>query len=206
MIIPAEFDAIYSLGYNCQVASQLRRNQLRHAAGPWDWFNFASTPHFCEVLRNQFEGFMLRENLEVYGKSVNCYYIRDTHTSCLSFHDFKNDPSEKPLYDYPAFRERLDRRIERFNRCLNSDQITLLIRIIPHEKDAIPIAQAIRETYSNPNISLLFIILHDAPHIEQPPSYSEQMHFVKMPKGANWEGDIHAWELITQGWSLRLRE
>lgn len=203
MIAPVEFDAIYSLGYNCQVASQLRRNQLRHAAGPWDWFNLASTRKFCEVLRNQLSGFMLRENLEVYGKSVNCYYVRDTHTSCLSFHDFKNDPNEKPLYDYPVFRERLDRRIERFNRCLNSNQVTLLIRIIPDEKDAITIDQAIRKTYSNPNISLLFIILHNASHIEHLPSYSEQVHLVKMPKGATWEGDIHAWKLVTQGWSLR---
>lgn len=53
------FDAIFSLGSSCQVASQLRRNGLRTAAGPFDWFNFASTPGFCQVLESRFERFML---------------------------------------------------------------------------------------------------------------------------------------------------
>ncbi|MFE9276567.1 DUF1796 family putative cysteine peptidase [Paenibacillus glucanolyticus] len=190
------FDAIFSLGYNCQVAVQLRRNKLRKMAGPWDWFNFASTSEFCKVIRNQFSEFMLRDNLDIYGKSVNCYYVRDKHSSCLSFHDFKNDPEERPLFDYPAFRERLDRRIERFNSCLNSTQNTLLVRIIPHKKDAETIDQAIRETYSNPNVTLLFVMLGNAPHIVQLPSFSDQVLIIQIPKGATWEGDFDAWKAV----------
>lgn len=205
MTIPTDFDAIFSLGYNCQVAAQLRRNRLRNEAGPWDWFSFASSLDFCMVLRNQFSGFMLLENLEVFG-TEECYYVRDNHTSCLSFHDFRNNPNEKPLYDYPAFRAMLDRRIERFNQCLNSNQKILLIRIILHEQDAEMIYQTIRETYPNPNISLLFVILQDAPHIVQLPSFSTQVRILHIPNGTTWEGDMKAWKSILQGFSLRSKK
>lgn len=206
MTTPMEFDAIFSLGYNCQVAAQLRKNKLRHAAGPWDWFNFASTHEFCKVIQSQFSDFMLRDNLDIYGKSANCYYVRDKQSSCLSFHDFKNNPEKLPLYDYPAFRERLDRRIERFNRCLNSEVKTLLVRIIPHIKDAETIDRAIRETYSNPNVSLLFIKLSSSPGIVALPSFSDRVLIKQIPKGPTWEGDSEAWKTILGGFSLRLGE
>lgn len=202
MTTPMEFDAIFSLGHNCQVAAQLRRNKLRHAAGPWDWFNFASTREFCKVIKHQISDFMLRDNLDIYGKSVNCYYVRDKRSSCLSFHDFKNNPEELPLYDYPAFRERLDRRIERFNRCLNSEQKTLLVRIIPHKKDAETIDQVIRGTYSNPNVTLLFVMLSSSPSIVTLPSFSDRVLIKQIPKGPTWEGDLEAWMTILGGFSL----
>lgn len=197
-----QFDAIFSLGYNCQVAAQLRRNKLRTMAGPWDWFSFASTSEFCNVVRNQLSEFMLRDNLDIHGKSVNCYYVRDKRTSCLSFHDFKNNPEERPLYDYPAFRERLDRRIERFNSCLNSNQKMLLVRIIPHKKDAKAIDQVIRETYSNPNVTLLFVMHGSSPQIVQLPSFSDQVLIMQIPKGDTWEGDFDAWKTILGRYSI----
>ncbi|MEC0306878.1 DUF1796 family putative cysteine peptidase [Paenibacillus lautus] len=196
MTTPMEFDAIFSLGHNCQVAAQLRRNKLRQAAGPLDWFNFASTHEFCKVIKHQFSDFMLRDNLVIYGKSVNCYYVRDKRSSCLSFHDFKNNPEEQPLYDYPVFRERLDRRIERFNRNLNSEQKTLLVRIIPHKKDAETIDQVIRETYSNPNVTLFFLMLSSSPSIVTLPSFSDRVLIKQIPKGPTWEGDLEAWKTI----------
>lgn len=202
MTTPVEFDAIFSLGHNCQVAAQLRRNKLRHAAGPLDWFNFASTHEFCKIIKRQFSDFMLRDNLDIYGKSVNCYYVRDKRTSCLSFHDFKNKPEEPPLYDYPAFRERLDRRIERFNRCLNSEQKTLLVRIIANTNDAETIDQVIREAYPNPNVNLLFVMLSSSPQIVNLPSFSDRVLIKQIPKGPTWEGDSEAWKTILREFSL----
>ncbi|WP_411553433.1 DUF1796 family putative cysteine peptidase [Paenibacillus lautus] len=206
MTTQMEFDAVFSLGHNCQVAAQLRRNNLRRTAGPWDWFNFASTREFCKVVRQQFSEFMLRENLDIYGKSVNCYYVRDKRSSCLSFHDFRNDPTEQPLYDYPAFRERLDRRIGRFNRCLNSDRKTLLVRIITQKKDAETIDQVIRETYANPNVTLLFVLLGNREQIVNLPSFSDRVLIKQIPKGATWEGNSDAWKSLLGEFSLTTGE
>lgn len=100
---PYRYEAIFSLGHNCQVAAQLKRNGLRRQAGPWDWFNFASTADFCGVIRRRLEGFMQLEHLEIYGKSVNTYYVRDRQSTCLSFHDFKIHPTSRRYTTMPNF-------------------------------------------------------------------------------------------------------
>jgi len=193
---PYRFEAIFSLGHNCQVAAQLKRNGLRRQAGPWDWFNFASTADFCGVIRRRLEGFMQLEHLEIYGKSVNTYYVRDRQSTCLSFHDFKNNPNQPPLYDYAEFRDRLDRRIARFNDCLASGRSVLLVRIIKHQHDAEAIYASIRETYANPHISMLFILHGEDPDIVELPSFDEDARLVRIPKGRTWEGDTAAWATI----------
>ncbi|MEK3781210.1 DUF1796 family putative cysteine peptidase [Paenibacillus sp. FSL R5-0810] len=193
---PYRYEAIFSLGHNCQVAAQLKRNGLRRQAGPWDWFNFASTVDFCGVIRRRLEGFMQLEHLEIYGKSVNTYYVRDRQSTCLSFHDFKNTPDQPPLHDYAEFRERLDRRIARFNDCLASGQSVLLVRIIQHQQDAEAIYASIHETYANPHISMLFILHGEDSDIVELPSFAEDARLVRIPKGRTWEGDTEAWAAI----------
>lgn len=195
-IQPYRFESIYSLGHNCQVAAQLKRNGLRRQAGPWDWFNFASAAEFCGVIRRRFEGFMQLEHLEAYGKSVNNYYVRDRQSTCLSFHDFKNTPNQPPLYDYVEFRERLDRRIARFNDCLSSERRVLLVRIIQHQHEAEAIYASIHETYANPHISMLFILHGPKSDISKLPSFAEDARLVRIPRGRTWEGDTEAWAAI----------
>lgn len=195
-IQPYRFESIYSLGHNCQVAAQLKRNGLRRQAGPWDWFNFASAAEFCGVIRRRFEGFMQLEHLEAYGKSVNNYYVRDRQSTCLSFHDFKNTPNQPPLYDYAEFRERLDRRIARFNDCLSSERRVLLVRIIQHQHEAEAIYASIHETYANPHISMLFILQGPESDISELPSFAEDARLVRIPRGRIWEGDTEAWAAI----------
>lgn len=195
-IQPYRFESIYSLGHNCQVAAQLKRNGLRRQAGPWDWFNFASAAEFCGVIRRRFEGFMQLEHLEAYGKSVNNYYVRDRQSTCLSFHDFKNTPNQPLLYDYVEFRERLDRRIARFNDCLSSERRVLLVRIIQHQHEAEAIYASIHETYANPHISMLFILHGPESDISKLPSFAEDARLVRIPRGRTWEGDTEAWAAI----------
>jgi len=195
-IQPYRFESIYSLGHNCQVAAQLKRNGLRRQAGPWDWFNFASAAEFCGVIRRRFEGFMQLEDLEAYGKSVNNYYVRDRQSTCLSFHDFKNTPNQPPLYDYAEFREQLDRRIVRFNDCLSSERRVLLVRIIQHQHEAEAIYASIHETYANPHISMLFILHGPESDISELPSFAEDARLVRIPRGRTWEGDTEAWAAI----------
>ncbi|GAB6930065.1 hypothetical protein JCM10914A_40480 [Paenibacillus sp. JCM 10914] len=135
-------------------------------------------------------------NLEIYAKSVNTYYVRDRSSSCLSFHDFKNDPRKAPLYDYPIFRERLDRRLTRFHDALDSDRSVLLVRMIPHRKDAQTIYDTIRDTYSNANITYLFVMLSRDSQIFTLPTFSEHVNIIQIPKGHTWEGDTASWNQI----------
>ncbi|GAB6988578.1 DUF1796 family putative cysteine peptidase [Paenibacillus pini] len=203
MIDNKEYDAIISLGHNCQVASQLRRNHLRKFSGPLDWFNFAKTSEVCKVLQNRFEGFMLLENLEVYGKSQNCHYVRDKSTTCLSFHDFKNVTEEDPLFDYFIFRETLDRRIRRFIDCLSSNKDILLIRANVNSTDSFDIYHAIKETYSNPNVHFLFVNQSDEQQIIEQPSTFKSINSLQIPSGKTWEGNYEAWKKVLSRFSLR---
>ncbi|WP_244864374.1 DUF1796 family putative cysteine peptidase [Paenibacillus sp. J23TS9] len=202
LLINKAFDVIFSLGHSCQVASQLRRNQLRKAAGPLDWFNFASTEAVCKVLRGRFQGFMELEHLEVYGKSKNCYYVRDLQTSCLSFHDFNNAPDQPPLYDYAWFKEKLARRITRFVSYLSSDAEVLLIRTISNPADALRFYHAITDAYANPNLHFLFVIPSKKSSIIQRISEHERITIVQIPHGSTWEGDAAAWKSLLSSISL----
>ncbi|MED5018787.1 DUF1796 family putative cysteine peptidase [Paenibacillus chibensis] len=198
------FNTIFSLGHSCQVASQLRRNRLRKEAGPLDWFNFAQTSELCRVLRSRFQGFMELENLEVYGQSQNSHYIRDRITTCLSFHDFRNDPVKPPLHDYREFKERLTRRTQRLLSVLCSIEDTLLIRTIAAAREAWSVVDAVTETYPNPNVYFLFAIPGNGFPLRMLPSSQERVMIVELPAGSTWEGDHDAWRTLLQ--SIRLKD
>ncbi|MWV42129.1 peptidase [Paenibacillus sp. HJL G12] len=202
-MINRTFDIIFSLGHSCQVASQLRRNHLRNVAGPLDWFNFASTNAVCKVVTSRFHGFMELEHLEVYGKSKNCYYVRDRQTTCLSFHDFKNNPNLPPLHDYHVFREKLERRIHRFETALSSEDKVFLIRTLTDPADALKIHHAVTEAYQNPNLHFLFVLNGSESGIKPLPSDSDRISIVQIPHGNTWEGDYEAWKSLLGCISLR---
>ncbi|MEG8984311.1 hypothetical protein, partial [Acinetobacter baumannii] len=90
----------------------------------------------------------------------------------------------------------------RFNRCLNSEQKTLLVRIIVNTKDAETIDQAIREAYPKADVNLLFIMLSSSPQIVNLPSFSDRVLIKQIPKGPTWEVDSEAWKTILREFSL----
>lgn len=68
------FDNFISLGPWCATAASMSKHGLRSWSGPFDW---VLTPCFESVLNlieNDFEDFLLRENLETYSNKKHSFF------------------------------------------------------------------------------------------------------------------------------------
>ncbi len=113
--LAGEYDAVFSLGQNCTPAIQLEKNRLRPFAGVLDWMMSDTLSDVNRLLENRFAGFMDLPNLSVVGTSQLNYMVRDIAYNVISVHDFPQERNTSAeLVTYPEFREKIDRRIERF--------------------------------------------------------------------------------------------
>lgn len=98
------FDNFVSLGPACPTAESMSKFGLRSWSGPFDWIvsiNFKQVMYFME---NNFEGFLLKENLEPMAGG-----FRDTRTGFSFPHDeyFSDE-------DFDEIKHKYERRINRF--------------------------------------------------------------------------------------------
>lgn len=113
--LAGEYEAVFSLGQNCTPAIQLEKNRLRPFAGVLDWMMSDTLSDVNRLLENRFAGFMDLPNLSVVGTSQLNYMVRDIAYNVISVHDFPQERNtSSDLVTYPEFREKIDRRIERF--------------------------------------------------------------------------------------------
>lgn len=145
------YDVVVSLGSWCGVADELKRHNLRRFSGPFDWVASPSLSDINRLLKNRFEGFMDMANMEVVHHSnfiVNnnddleitanrqTYVIQDTKYNIASWHDFPVIPNQDWTATYPAYKEKLNRRINRFLEKINSSRFTLFVRCNASESEA----------------------------------------------------------------------
>ena len=69
--IKKNYDLIVSLGSSCSPAAHLRRNNLRKFSMPFDWIVTPNLPDVGRVIQNQFQDFMLLENLQLQDGQAN---------------------------------------------------------------------------------------------------------------------------------------
>ncbi len=149
--IKRSYDVVVSLGSWCGVAEELKRHDLRRFSGPFDWVSSPSLSDINRLLRNRFQGFMEMENMKFvnYSKfAVNndtdlevvterqTYIIMDTEFNIASWHDFPVVPNQSWTADYPSYREKLNRRINRFLEKINNSKFTLFVRYNASESEA----------------------------------------------------------------------
>jgi Putative papain-like cysteine peptidase (DUF1796) len=141
--IKRSYDVVVSLGSWCGVANEMKRHQLRRFSGPFDWITTPSLSVINRLLINRFEGFMEMENMKFvkYSKFLvdssteneevterETYIIMDTKYNIASYHDFPVIPNQSWTADYPSYKEKLHRRINRFFEKINNSKLTLFIR------------------------------------------------------------------------------
>lgn len=110
-----------SLGSWCDVAINLRKNEMRHAAFPFDWIVSVDCEKFLEIFRTDFQYFL--EDQYLFAKDAHVFneYYR------LEFpHDHIIDP-ENPE-EWMAFKEKYARRIDRFKELENHKRKVYFIR------------------------------------------------------------------------------
>jgi hypothetical protein len=128
--IKGTYDIAISLGGPCQVAEQLRRHNLRTCAGPLDWTVLDSTPHLIKAINNRFDGYFNWDHLDIRGKHEHNRLVFENEYHCLSVHDFLWDEDPQSVRDqYPAFIERMQRRINRFYEKAKPGVRALFVRL-----------------------------------------------------------------------------
>ncbi len=107
-----------SLGSHCEVAQQLRKNNLREAAYPFDWILTLDHPGFLKSIKEDFALFLappvllpLKSPALPYpaGNVINTYYHIDFR------HDWHDWPERRFKQLLPSVQAKYKRRIERFN-------------------------------------------------------------------------------------------
>lgn len=133
--IQKDYDTVISLGGSCQVVAQMARHSLRTFSGPIDWFIFSSVQLLTKAIDSGFKGFMDYQNLDIISSTDTNYVVRDSVFDCYSYHDFPLSCNGDISSHYPIFKEKIDRRIQRFYQKLKDKESILFIRLIGNSDD-----------------------------------------------------------------------
>ncbi|GAA3406239.1 DUF1796 family putative cysteine peptidase [Paenibacillus hodogayensis] len=197
------YKSYISLGSTCQVAYQLNRLGLRQSAGPLDWFVSESVPGVVNLLHRQFRGLMDFNNLELLDRTRECFVVRDKMYDIISFHDFPVHAAR--WWDsYPSFKEKLDRRIDRFWYTTQNKPI-LFIRTNTSEQEA-RLLKAALDKLLHGNFGLLIVNFDTSPipRVLEENWRLEGVCCVTIPPGYDWRGANDAWNHIMSGFTLQV--
>ncbi|WP_433943106.1 DUF1796 family putative cysteine peptidase [Paenibacillus sp. SN-8-1] len=201
--LKGSYDAVFSLGANCQTAYQLRRLNLRKAAGPLDWFISGSHSGLIAVLRNRFEDFMKLEHLKLVGQFKTCYCIKDEKYGIFSYHDFPVKlPPDRWADAYPDFHDRLVRRQERFLHAVSMLEHILFVRLNCTPDEALQLQQILSDLTTH-RFTLLIVNTRQEAIQEIRPKFEHGIVTAELSKGSDWRGDDRGWEQLLHNITIK---
>ena len=144
--IKGSYELIAGLGSWCGPALHTKRYGLRRNSFPLDWVQSGFLPEVNRLLKNKFEGYMELENM--YEKNIlahfvdegnvvlepggtqpsKAHFVHDSHYKIDSVHDFPKIPNQDWTVQYPAFKNKLNHRIQNFLTKIQQSKNTLFIR------------------------------------------------------------------------------
>ena len=187
------YDAIISLGRNCQIAYQLKINGLRHYALPFDCWN-TSFQSLCALLRNKFAHFLDREHFVLrHDTEKKDVYVFNTLYGVVMRHDFRLN--EQFLEDYEVIRATYERRIARFYEVLAQSRNALFVRNKSTKEEAVQLDALLAELFPHLNYTLL--MLDDTPEFMHDWGFERiKNYYLRQPDPYVWKGDNQAWREI----------
>lgn len=102
------FHSFVSLGESCPISASMSKYGLRSYSGPFDWLITDDFQWVLHYIKNDFEDFLQRENLEIYNN--NPKQFREKNSGFIFVHDDECPLEEK----YDALKEKYQRRIKNF--------------------------------------------------------------------------------------------
>lgn len=208
-MINKTYDCIFSIGGSCRAAYNLIDSGLRDAAGPFDWLITQNIEKVFEMMETGFEAFFQRENLqvkrilynkrlEVFDKGTGFYFMHDFYDG----HDFEED--------YQAARERYNRRIERFFKCIREAECCLFVRADNQPIDR-GIWKRLRKLNPNAQMDVLFVRDSGQENMIQEEFHAEERITVwetilsNKPDIAEkpWRGNTRQWKEILKNVRLK---
>jgi len=197
--IQREYDTVISLGGSCQVAAQMARHSLRTFSGPLDWFIFSSVPCLSKALSSSFQGFMDYQNLEIIGPSETNYVLKDSVFDCYSYHDFPLCCNGDISSYYPEFKEKIDRRVQRFYEKVEVKKSILLIRL-KGELDEIRDLETVISRLTKSDVTLLVVNHSTEPTIKEIDWNLAKVCSVEIYNPPNlWSGCDQDWDVLLNG-------
>lgn len=117
---------IVPFGCSCVTAIALNRIGLRKQSLPFDWLAALPLSQTIDLLENHFDNFLDLENLERFRRDSGKHagYINKSN-NIMFLHDFPKDGNY--MEDFPAVREKYNRRISRLYQLIACSQQILFI-------------------------------------------------------------------------------
>ncbi|WP_347338365.1 DUF1796 family putative cysteine peptidase [Tumebacillus amylolyticus] len=201
-----EFDAVLSLGGNCQTAYQLDRIGLRSSSGPLDWMLTYSLPMLTELLQSRFQEYFARENIQLLPAGEGAYHhvLFDDRYQSTSMHDIDIVPGREWVEDYPAFREKLDRRIRRFLQQVEKSDSVLFVRLAGTREQTEALVTALEALRPQGDFFLLVVNYTDDRRLIELDWGLDRVCSVLLPNDdIRWEGNDAAWDALFDGITRR---
>lgn len=178
------FDNFISLGPRCATADSMSKYGLRNWSGPFDWLVTTSFEKVLYLIENGFEGFMLKENLEIDSDKKHNFY--DTKNEILFTHDEEFAISLEENYD--ELIKKYKKKIKRFLQELDKKNCFLRIvndnaelkYIVTHEEDINRILKK-----NNIGSEIIFLISKEV----KIPENMNFRYYIVQPPISNWRRD-----------------
>lgn len=197
--IQRNYDTVIGLGGSCQVAAQMARHGLRTFSGPIDWFIWSSVPILSKALESDFQGFMDCKNLEVIGNSDLNYVVKDRVFDCYSYHDFPLSCNGDISSLYPQFKEKIDRRIQRFYQKLKDKESILFIRLTGEFNDIRELASVLG-SLTKSDFTLLVVNPSTVQSLKEVSWDIPKVYSVEINNPPNlWTGCDQDWDVLLSG-------
>lgn len=182
---------IISLGFNCQVAYQLRLYGLRYEAYPFDWI-ICPFNAVIKLIEDDFKYFLDPQYLK-FIHTENQKHILNTYYDIKFLHDFRL--SESFMEDYESVKETYTRRIERFYQKMNESSPALLIRKKINQEESLQLKQVLSNKFPHSNFTIIAV---DNNHQIMTNWNIPQIINYYMPQAAEltWKGDPKLWEQL----------
>lgn len=218
------YDLVVSLGCWCGPAIFTKEHHLRKNSFPFDWVQSPYLNMVNQLLRNRFKNYMEKDHMEeknitahfvhegqvIYEEGgttpARAHFVHDRLYQIDSVHDFPMIANQQWTDQYPAFKQKLNKRIQNFLKKIQTSKKTLFIRYeweIAKYEDIIELQTTLSKITRGP-FNLLIIQQVNIP-LERPLIDAEWPHegicFVKIPINHHYDKQI--WKEILTGVSLR---
>lgn len=208
------FDIVVSLGASCLPTYHLKRRNLRTFSGPFDWVLSPSLSDVNRLLKNRMQGLMELDNMTlIQGSQYNLlndnseeqgghstYEIKDTIYNITSVHDFPVVPDGNWSINYPEYKEKLNKRINRFLEKIKNSNSILFVRTIASYEETVTLKSVLSElTDKNFNILIVNLEMGLENVMEQNWDIDGVCSLKSPHHQVVWYGDETAWDYILDG-------
>lgn len=216
--IKGSYDVIVSLGSACNPATLLKQHNLRRFSGPLDWCVSLSLSDVSRLLKNRFEGFMELENMclldetktyvhndddedpvfpsDESTKPIKAYWVKDTYYNVISMHDFPILPNQHWTVTYPSYKEKLNRRINRFLEKITNSQSVLFVRWGASYSQAVELQSVLSKIVKGQFTILILCPVNDLQNISEVNWGIDRVCAVTVP---DKPFDNSTWEYVLNG-------